>query len=108
MRKILNVVAFAIIGGAALIYFTLGPSVFLGGPKKSAIVEVTRAVMIATSPDTAAAELAKNAQITPKGLCSNQGGSFACIVEVTVAGAPATTFVSVLKKGADGAWVAAE
>lgn len=108
MRRILNLISVVILLGGAAVYFTLGPSVFLGGPRSSDIVAVSRAAMVATSPDAAAAELARDARITPKGICSKQDGTFACIVEIEVAGAPATTFVSVLRKGADGVWVAAE
>lgn len=109
MRKLLNILALAIVAGVAAIYFTLGPSFLIGGPKTSAIVDVARAVMVATAADAAQADLAKSAKITPKGLCSSQPeGSYACIVDVEVAGASATTLIAVLKKDANGNWVAAQ
>ncbi len=53
MKKIINFVALAILAGLAVVYFTLGPSVLLGGPSKSAIVAgavalvLTRLVVVA-------------------------------------------------------------
>ncbi|MGB4829331.1 MAG: hypothetical protein WBP18_19035 [Paracoccaceae bacterium] len=109
MKKIINFVALAILAGLAVVYFTRGPNVLLGGPSKSAIVEGARAAMVATAPGPAEADLAKAAGISPKGLCSKAtDGGWACIVEVQTDGAAPTTFVAVLKKGADGVWVAGE
>ncbi|GLS87501.1 hypothetical protein GCM10010873_24750 [Cypionkella aquatica] len=109
MRKILNILAILVVGGVAAVYFLLGPSFLIGGPKSSAIIDISRAVMVATAATPAQADLAKAAKITPKGLCSHQeDDSYACIVEVEVTGAAPTTLIAVLKKMSGGAWVAAE
>jgi len=108
LRKILNFLVLTIVAGSAIVYFTLGPNVFLGGPTKNAIIDITRQVMIATSPSPTEAELAKTAKISPTGVCNPSDGKYACGVEVTVDGAAPKTFVAVLKKGADGNWVMAE
>jgi hypothetical protein len=109
MRKTINILAFVIIVGVAVGYFTVGPNFFLGGPKTSDIVEVVRGVMAATSPNATDAERAKTAKVVPTGLCSHSAdGSYACIVDVTVEGSQTTTFVALLKKTVDGGWISAE
>lgn len=109
MKTLLKLLPIVVVAGLAAIWFTVGPSVLFGGPKKSDIIAVTRAVMVATAPDAALAEAAKTATVTPGGLCSKNGdGNFACMVDVRVAGAPVQSLVAVLKKGADGVWTAAE
>ncbi|MDZ4311981.1 MAG: hypothetical protein U1A24_15655 [Cypionkella sp.] len=109
MRKILNIIALLIVAGVAGIYFTLGPSFLIGGPKTSDIVDVSRAVLIATAADPSQANLAKAAKISPKGLCShNQDGSYACLIDIEIEGTAPKSLVAVLKKGAGGAWIATE
>lgn len=109
MRKFLNILVIVIAAGLGIGYFTVGPSFFLGGPKISDIVTVTREVMVATAPGPAEAEAAKTATLTPKGLCSaNDDGSHACIVEIAVEGAAPQTFVAVMRKSDTGAWVAVQ
>ena len=109
MRKVLNIIAFLIIAGVAAVYFVFGPSALIGGPKTSDIVDVSRAVMVKTASSTALADAAETLEITPKGLCShNQDGSYACAVEMKIGTSEPTIFIAVLKKGADGVWIAAE
>lgn len=109
MRKLLNLIAIVIIGGAAAVYFTLGPSFMIGGPKTSDIITVSRAQMVATAVGPTETEAAKAAKITPKGFCSNSDdGRYACAVEIEINGGAPNTLVSVLKKGIDGVWAAAE
>ncbi|AWD22885.1 hypothetical protein [Pseudogemmobacter blasticus] len=109
MKTFLKLFPLVVVAALAAIWFTVGPSVLYGGPKKSDIIAVTRTVMAATAPDAALAEAAKAATVTPGGLCSkNNDGSFACMVDVQIAGAPVQSLVAVLKKGADGVWTAAD
>lgn len=104
----MNFLVLAIAIGAAAVYFLLGPNVFFGGPSKNAIIDITRQVMIVTSPSPAEAELAKTAKISPTGICNPAESKYACGVEVTVDGAAPKTFVTVLGKGPAGNWVMAE
>ncbi|EFG2587196.1 hypothetical protein BO204_005381 [Escherichia coli] len=63
--------------------------------------------MIDSAPSEEARKQAADAQISPRGLCNNvASGAFACMVDVSVAGQPATTLVTVMKKGANGDWIA--
>lgn len=109
MKTLLIYGSLVILAGLAIVYFTLGPNVLMGGPSKSAIIEGARAVLVASAPGQAEADLAKAATITPKGLCGSapQGG-YACILEVEIPGEAPRPFVAVLRKGADGVWVAGE
>lgn len=109
LRKLLNLIAIVIVGGVVATYFTLGPSFLMGGPKNSDIVNVSRAVIVATAAGSNEAELAKTAKISPKGFCNHANdGSYACAVEIEINGTAPSTVISVLKKGNDGIWVAAE
>jgi len=109
VKRLFNIVLLLIIVGIAGVYFLWGPSALMGGPKNSDIIAVARAAMVTTAPDGAAADLARAAKITPKGLCnSGTDGTTACTVTVETTGTPAQTFVATMKKGPDGAWVAAE
>ncbi len=109
MRKIINILAVAIFVAIGVGYFTVGPSFFLGGPKKSDIITVTRAVMIATAPSAAEVEKAKSAEISPRGLCNHDdNGSYACIVDTSIEGAGPKTFVTLMKKASNGDWMPAE
>ena len=109
MRKLLNLVALAIVAVVVGGYFTVGPSFFLGGPKSSDIVAVSRAAMISSASGEEDVAKARAAEISPKGICSRtDAGSYACAVEVTVAGAAPQVFVSVLKKATDGSWAPGE
>ena len=107
MRRVFNILIIALLLGGGAGYVLFGPSFFLGGPKTSDIVAVTRATMVATAPSPADADKARAAKITPKGICSSDNGVQACIVEVEIDGAPATTFVATMTKSANG-WVAAQ
>src|SRR5262245_39530031 len=104
----MNLLVLAIVAGLAIVYFTLGPNVLFGGPCKDAIIAISRQGMGASATGPAEAELAKTAKISPTGICNPINGEYACGVEVTVDGAAPTTFVAVLKKGADGNWAIAE
>lgn len=105
MRKFLTVLMIALLAGLAYIWFIPGPSILLGGPAKSDILRATRATLAGPPGATTEADLAT---ISPKGLChKNDDGSFACIVEITL-NDRSETLVSVLKKDASGAWVAAD
>ncbi|MDO5642551.1 MAG: hypothetical protein Q4G26_09240 [Paracoccus sp. (in: a-proteobacteria)] len=105
MRKFLTVLMIALLAGLAYTWFIPGPSILLGGPPKSEIVAVTRAALAGPPGTTTEADLAT---ISPKGLCSkNDDGSFACIVEIAL-NDRSETLVSVLRKDASGAWVAAD
>ena len=100
-------IGLVVLGGVlALGYLWLVPgfSVVIGGPDKANIAQVTRDA-ISGPPD--ASDPGQVATIRPKGLCSKQGAAFACMVEITSGGGTETK-VTVLKKGADGAWVLAE
>lgn len=108
MSRALSYAVIAVLAALAVVYFTMGPSVLLGGPSKSDIVEVARQAMIASAPDDAAKKLATEATISPRGICNSMpNGTYACIVEVVVAGQPATSMVSEMKKDSSGAWVPA-
>lgn len=108
MKKLISIAVPAILGIVAGLYLVYGPNVLMGGPAKSSIIDVTRQVMQATAQTEVARQLATFAEIIPKGICSSQpDGVYACIVDVSVNGAPATSMVALLKK-ANGAWVAAE
>ena len=105
MRKLLTVLLIAVIAGLAYIWFIPGPSILLGGPAKADIVTATRTALQGPPGTTTEADVAT---FTPKGLCSkNDEGSFACIVEMTI-GDKTESAITVLKKDATGAWVAAE
>ncbi len=100
-------IGLVVLGGVlALGYLWLVPgfSVVIGGPDKASIAQATRDA-ISGPPD--ASDPGQVATIRPKGLCSKQGAAFACAVEITSGGGTETK-VTVLKKGADGAWVLAE
>lgn len=108
MKNLISIAVIALLAVLAGMYFTLGPNVFLGGPTNSAIVDVTRQVMAATATTEDAKQSAAGAEITPRGICSSKpNGVYACIVDVSVNGAPATSMVSLLRK-ADSGWVAAD
>jgi hypothetical protein len=105
MKLMFRVLPVLLIAGAGATYVLLGPSVFLGGPSKATIIEVTRQIMVATAPDSTQSEAAKNAEVTPRGLCSPMdGGGYACLVDVQIAGGTANSFVAEIKKGDDGVW----
>ncbi len=100
-------IGLVVLGGVlALGYLWLVPgfSVVIGGPDKASIAQVTRDAL-SGAPD--ASDPMQVATIRPKGLCSKQVEAFACAVEITSGGGTETK-VTVLKKGADGAWVLAE
>ena len=100
-------IGLVVLGGVlALGYLWLVPgfSVVIGGPDKASIAQVTRDAL-SGAPD--ASDPMQVATIRPKGWCSKQGEAFACAVEITSGGGTETK-VTVLKKGADGAWVLAE
>jgi hypothetical protein len=107
MRKFLSMIVVVALGGIGFIYFTYGPSFLTGGPKIGDIVNVSRSAMVASATSSAEADLAKSADISPKGLCNHVGEGYACIVEVKINGAAPTSLVTVLKKGSDGTWTAA-
>ena len=87
-------------------YLSLGPSVVLGGPTKATIVEVTRAVMLASAASPEQDAAAQAAEIIPQGLCSrNEDGSHACMVEITTPGDDPRSLISVLRKDAEGRWI---
>jgi hypothetical protein len=71
--------------GAASFFF-VGPSFFMGGPSKAEIREATIEVIRSRGAT-------EGVTITPKGICNKQADLFACIVEVTSAGAAPETFV---------------
>ena len=101
-------IGLVVLGGVlALGYLWLVPgfSVVIGGPDKASIAQVTRD---AISGPAEASDPGQVATIRPKGLCSKQDdASFACIVEITSGGVTETK-VAVLKRNADGIWVAAQ
>ncbi len=107
MSNRLTFLALAVLAALGIGYLTLGPSAFVGGPTKSAIIHATRAAMIAAAASPEEDAAAQAAEITPEGLCSRQeDDSHACLVEITTPGAEPRSLVSVVKKGADGIWVA--
>lgn len=109
VRKKLNLLVVVIVAALAVAYFTVGPSFFIGGPKNSDIVATTRSVLAAAAPSPSEAERAQSLSVKPKGLCNhNDDGSYACIVEITDSAAEAKSFVAVMKRDANGAWIAAE
>lgn len=104
MRKFLSIIVIAALVGIAAVYFMYGPSFLMGGPKTSDIINLSRSAMVASATGSAEADLAKTADISPKGLCNHVGEGYACIVEVKINGAAPTSLVTVLKKGSDGTW----
>lgn len=109
MRKTLNLIVLAMVAAVAVGYFTVGPSFFVSGPKSSDIIAVSRAAMILTATGEDGVAKARAATISPDGICSRtNSGSYACGIKVSVDGAAPQIFVAVLKKTADGTWVAAE
>lgn len=107
MRRILNALAPSVLLALGPGYCAFGLSVLLGGPTKTAIVDATRKTMISAAVGEADAESARTAGIGSKRICNKDAARFACIVGLSVAGAP-KAFVSVLTNGADGAWMAVE
>ncbi|MBA8879029.1 hypothetical protein [Phyllobacterium myrsinacearum] len=107
MRKFLGIIVIAALVGIAAVYFMYGPSFLMGGPKTSDIVNVSRSTMVATATSPSEADLARSADISPKGLCNHVGEGYACIVNVRINGAAPTSLVTVLKKGSDGTWISA-
>lgn len=109
-RKIGKVIAYilvALIANLVFGYVVIGPSVLIGGPSKTNIIMATRAAMIAAEPNNVSG--AQIADITPNGICrSTDGGGYACIVTVSVAGSADQVFVSELQKTTDGTWVATQ
>lgn len=109
MSRILSYAVLVLLAALAVVYFTYGPSFLLGGPKKSDIIAVARQAAIDSAPDEAAKKLAAEATISPRGICNGTtSGGYACIVDVTVTGAPKTAMVAVLKKGPNGEWVSGD
>jgi hypothetical protein len=109
MSNRISLLALAVLLALGAGYLTLGPSVVLGGPTKATIVEVTRAVMLASAASPEQDAAAQAAEITPQGLCSrNQDGSHACLVEITTPGAAPRSLISVLRKDAGGGWIPAQ
>lgn len=109
MRRLLPYLVLATLAAVGIAYLVLGPSVFIGGPTKAAIVDATRAAMVASAATPEEQSAAQSATITPQGLCSRGGdGSHACMVEVVAVGAPPQTFVSTMRKDATGNWVPVE
>lgn len=109
LRRFLTLAAPLLIAAAGAGYLFLGPSVLFGGPTKAEIVRVTREGMIvrAASPEEDA--VAQKARIAPQGYCSAAGNdAWACIVDVTLEGEMLGSFVTVLKRGTDGIWIAAD
>jgi hypothetical protein len=105
MTNRFSLLALAVLLALGAGYLTLGPSVFVGGPSKSSIVQATRSAMIAAAASPEEDAAAQAAQITPQGLCSrNADGSHACLVEVTTPGTAPRSLISVLRKDAGG-WI---
>ena len=104
MGKIARLLVLGAILALGYLWLVSGFSVVIGGPDKASIAQVTRDAL-SGAPD--ASDPVQVATIRPKGLCSKQGEAFACAVEITSGGGTGTK-VTVLKKGADGAWVLAE
>ena len=104
MGRIARLLILGVVLVLGYVWLVPGFSVVIGGPDKASIAQVTRDA-ISGPPD--ASDPMQVATIRPKGLCSKQGEAFACAVEITSGGGTETK-VTVLKKGADGAWVLAE
>lgn len=103
MRRPLAIVLIAMLAGLAWLWFIPGPSILLGGPPKADIVFATRTALAGPPGTTTEADMAR---ISPKGLCRRtDDGSFACAVEMRL-GTRSETLVSLLKKDANGDWVA--
>ncbi|AGT09630.1 hypothetical protein [Paracoccus aminophilus] len=107
MRGVVKLLVVIVLIGLGFVYFSLGPSFLLGGPKNADIVAQARLALIVGAPTPAEADLARRADLSPQGLCNRSGdGSFACLVDVSVEGTLARTFVAVLRKDANGNWTA--
>ena len=104
MGRIARLLILGVVLVLGYVWLVPGFSVVIGGPDKASIAQVTRDA-ISGPPD--ASDPGQVATLRPKGLCSKQGEAFACAVEITSGGGTGTK-VTVLKKGADGAWVLAE
>lgn len=105
MGKIARLLVLGAVLVLGYLWLVPGFSVVIGGPDKASIAQVTRDA-ISGPPD--ASDPGQVATIRPKGLCSKQDdASFACIVEIT-SGGVIETRVAVLKRNANGIWVAAQ
>lgn len=102
--------AFAVL--AAATFLTAGCNAVMGGPGNDDIVNIAREQMIKTAPSPELQELAKTAELAPRGMCNHIEDKYACIVTVkTSADAPdakPTDMVVELKKDASGNWVGAD
>lgn len=93
---------------SVLMMLSLSGCGFFNGPSSADIEAIARQEMISSAPNPAAAEIARNAKIAPKGLCNHmKDGTYACMVEVNVGPAP-QTFVVEIKKDGNGKWVPAK
>ena len=109
MKKVISFLVLAVIAGLVVVYFVSGPSFLMGGPNKTAIVDVARSAMAATAPTADEAERVKTAQITPQGICSHMSNDdYACIVNVALDAQTTRPFVAVLRRSPDGGWISGE
>jgi hypothetical protein len=83
-----------------------GCNAITGGPGSSDIEAVARAQLIAAAPNARIAEAARNAELSPRGICNHTGELYACMVDVRANGTE-QTFVVEIKKDTQGNWVAA-
>ncbi len=104
MGKAARLLILGVVVALGYVWLVPGFSVLIGGPDKASIAQVARDAL-SGPPD--ASDPMQVATIRPKGLCRKQDEAFACAVEITSGGGTETK-VTVLKKGADGAWVLAE
>ena len=104
MGKLARLLVRGVVLALGYLWLVSGFSVVIGGPDKASIAQVTRDAL-SGAPD--ASDPMQVATIRPKGLCRKQGSTFACAVKITAGGAT-ETMVTVLKRDAGGAWVAAE
>ena len=88
---------------------TFGCNQIMGGPSSDEIKRVAKESMVASSASPELAALAKDAEISPKGVCNPSDNQYACAVDVKVKGqSEPKTFVVVLKKDASGKWIDAQ
>ena len=96
--------------GIALTALLSGCNAMNGGPSANDITSVAREQMVVSASLPELKEVARAAEITPRGLCNNVGETFACIVDIkTTLNGVATEqqMVVELKKDDSGKWVTA-
>lgn len=95
---------------ALLVAFLIaGCNQVMGGPSSSEITRIAKEDMLKSAATPELAAIARNAEISPKGICNPQGGKYACAVDIKTKGAnEVKTFVVVIAKDASGNWISAQ